>query len=139
MIRRPPRSTLFPYTTLFRSQVRGGDRARARRTGDARRAPRGERAVPHDGQGEPPPAADRPLGPDRPHLPHDGLLRRPPGRARPARRRQGAAGVRRRVPGEQGDRRAALLAGGRGGGGGGRGGGAWGGEKGGGGGRVLAL
>src|SRR3712207_8308029 len=30
MIRRPPRSTLFPYTTLFRSDVRrgrGGDRA----------------------------------------------------------------------------------------------------------------
>src|SRR5260370_32850498 len=25
MIRRPPRSTLFPYTTLFRSQVRAGD------------------------------------------------------------------------------------------------------------------
>src|SRR2546430_12572315 len=27
MIRRPPRSTLFPYTTLFRSQIRhvGGD------------------------------------------------------------------------------------------------------------------
>src|SRR3990167_6478984 len=24
MIRRPPRSTLFPYTTLFRSQVRNG-------------------------------------------------------------------------------------------------------------------
>src|SRR3712207_6864321 len=24
MIRRPPRSTLFPYTTLFRSQVRSG-------------------------------------------------------------------------------------------------------------------
>src|SRR3712207_7619193 len=24
MIRRPPRSTLFPYTTLFRSQVDGG-------------------------------------------------------------------------------------------------------------------
>src|SRR2546428_4047700 len=24
MIRRPPRSTLFPYTTLFRSQVMGG-------------------------------------------------------------------------------------------------------------------
>src|SRR2546425_8033030 len=23
MIRRPPRSTLFPYTTLFRSQMRG--------------------------------------------------------------------------------------------------------------------
>src|SRR6266704_4247723 len=25
MIRRPPRSTLFPYTTLFRSSRRGGD------------------------------------------------------------------------------------------------------------------
>src|SRR5256885_10390321 len=25
MIRRPPRSTLFPYTTLFRSQHQGGD------------------------------------------------------------------------------------------------------------------
>src|SRR3712207_9309470 len=25
MIRRPPRSTLFPYTTLFRSAVAGGD------------------------------------------------------------------------------------------------------------------
>src|SRR5256885_5282346 len=24
MIRRPPRSTLFPYTTLFRSQPKGG-------------------------------------------------------------------------------------------------------------------
>src|SRR5947209_12406556 len=24
MIRRPPRSTLFPYTTLFRSRARGG-------------------------------------------------------------------------------------------------------------------
>src|SRR3712207_8370093 len=24
MIRRPPRSTLFPYTTLFRSRYRGG-------------------------------------------------------------------------------------------------------------------
>src|SRR5688572_32755790 len=26
MIRRPPRSTLFPYTTLFRSHPRGGGR-----------------------------------------------------------------------------------------------------------------
>src|SRR2546427_3204909 len=38
MIRRPPRSTLFPYTTLFRSQPRAlqqGDRgARAARHGD---------------------------------------------------------------------------------------------------------
>src|SRR2546425_1927273 len=28
MIRRPPRSTLFPYTTLFRSPRRGGSRCR---------------------------------------------------------------------------------------------------------------
>src|SRR2546430_17349236 len=27
MIRRPPRSTLFPYTTLFRSHFSGGSRA----------------------------------------------------------------------------------------------------------------
>src|SRR2546427_9625883 len=31
MIRRPPRSTLFPYTTLFRSQGRGSAEARPRR------------------------------------------------------------------------------------------------------------
>src|SRR2546426_4431135 len=30
MIRRPPRSTLFPYTTLFRSRNRNHRRARAR-------------------------------------------------------------------------------------------------------------
>src|SRR2546422_3893105 len=30
MIRRPPRSTLFPYTTLFRSELRRGTRNRAR-------------------------------------------------------------------------------------------------------------
>src|SRR5690349_23934039 len=30
MIRRPPRSTLFPYTTLFRSPVRPGSGARPR-------------------------------------------------------------------------------------------------------------
>src|SRR2546430_9505126 len=30
MIRRPPRSTLFPYTTLFRSRERVGRRQRAR-------------------------------------------------------------------------------------------------------------
>src|SRR5256886_7923346 len=31
MIRRPPRSTLFPYTTLFRSDRPAGGRAHARR------------------------------------------------------------------------------------------------------------
>src|SRR5256885_7323847 len=35
MIRRPPRSTLFPYTTLFRSPVAGIPRARHGRTSDA--------------------------------------------------------------------------------------------------------
>src|SRR3712207_8098986 len=33
MIRRPPRSTLFPYTTLFRSGPRGGGGARSPRRG----------------------------------------------------------------------------------------------------------
>src|SRR3989442_6858922 len=39
MIRRPPRSTLFPYTTLFRSRTRA------------------ERSPPRTGQLRPPPAA----------------------------------------------------------------------------------
>src|SRR3712207_7351412 len=33
MIRRPPRSTLFPYTTLFRSNVRNDARRTATRIG----------------------------------------------------------------------------------------------------------
>src|SRR5258705_6558429 len=44
MIRRPPRSTLFPYTTLFRSGADHAQSARsrlaARRSGDARDRPR---------------------------------------------------------------------------------------------------
>src|SRR2546422_6689077 len=46
MIRRPPRSTLFPYTTLFRSQ----DRERRGRGGASRercRGEYGERRHPH--------------------------------------------------------------------------------------------
>src|SRR3712207_7163892 len=43
MIRRPPRSTLFPYTTLFRSGVRGG-RPLARGALERRLRPRGGRA-----------------------------------------------------------------------------------------------
>src|SRR5688572_33325446 len=40
MIRRPPRSTLFPYTTLFRScRGRGGRRAPAHRGGRGRCRP----------------------------------------------------------------------------------------------------
>src|SRR2546425_8593239 len=38
MIRRPPRSTLFPYTTLFRSQI-VRDVAVPRRDGDPHRQP----------------------------------------------------------------------------------------------------
>src|SRR5258708_11211321 len=41
MIRRPPRSTLFPYTTLFRSPVAD----RYRRRGRPRAATRGARAA----------------------------------------------------------------------------------------------
>src|SRR2546429_3370921 len=41
MIRRPPRSTLFPYTTLFRSPAAAGDaRLRAARTAADRARPR---------------------------------------------------------------------------------------------------
>src|SRR2546425_6137660 len=43
MIRRPPRSTLFPYTTLFRSLSPGAGRPRARRA--HRRPPRPARAL----------------------------------------------------------------------------------------------
>src|SRR2546430_12844874 len=38
MIRRPPRSTLFPYPTLFRSPATGGSRAAAARRRTARTA-----------------------------------------------------------------------------------------------------
>src|SRR3712207_8025563 len=51
MIRRPPRSTLFPYTTLFRSE---GDPEPERR-------PRGGKQVRRDGQGR----LDRGQGPGR--------------------------------------------------------------------------
>src|SRR2546430_6887220 len=40
MIRRPPRSTLFPYTTLFRSSQRAArERETRRRLGDSGRVP----------------------------------------------------------------------------------------------------
>src|SRR5256885_8150317 len=37
MIRRPPRSTLFPYTTLFRSRMRAGEVAHGVEVGRQRR------------------------------------------------------------------------------------------------------
>src|SRR5437588_8837050 len=55
MIRRPPRSTLFPYTTLFRSQGRGGRRP-ARRRGSSGRLPD---RVRRGGGRRPLPARDR--------------------------------------------------------------------------------
>src|SRR3712207_7675471 len=51
MIRRPPRSTLFPYTTLFRS---GGDGRRPDRGAPRRR--------PDHGRHPEPPAQRQPLG-----------------------------------------------------------------------------
>src|SRR2546421_12938717 len=60
MIRRPPRSTLFPYTTLFRSLPLGGavQRREVRRS-DARR-PEGRSARPRRRavHGGPPPVRD---------------------------------------------------------------------------------
>src|SRR3712207_9138648 len=78
MIRRPPRSTLFPYTTLFRSEQEGGDvvggepgeplpllllRAeQPQRLGEAdglvRRQQRGDRRVPGAGHGQGPVVVD---------------------------------------------------------------------------------
>src|SRR3989442_7006273 len=60
MIRRPPRSTLFPYTTLFRSRRHPRSRARAAPQPDA---PRLDRPAPH-GEAPGAPAAPRP-DPDR--------------------------------------------------------------------------
>src|SRR6266487_5161062 len=45
MIRRPPRSTLFPYTTLFRSTWAGGRRSRPSPRGSPR--PRRSRSEEH--------------------------------------------------------------------------------------------
>src|SRR6266550_9015610 len=70
MIRRPPRSTLFPYTTLFRSRARAEE---ARDVGRRLlpRLPRVRRAVHRrDEQGISAPARPRRLGPS---VPDDGL------------------------------------------------------------------
>src|SRR3712207_8517059 len=45
MIRRPPRSTLFPYTTLFRSDRTGGGAAGARAAHSAVRSAAGRPAA----------------------------------------------------------------------------------------------
>src|SRR3712207_7751113 len=48
MIRRPPRSTLFPYTTLFRSEHSSGRRRIGRRDDGTE----GDRCAPRHGGGE---------------------------------------------------------------------------------------
>src|SRR5256885_15439852 len=50
MIRRPPRSTLFPYTTLFRSEGAGADRMRLEIDARFNRLPAGDIAglIVHD-------------------------------------------------------------------------------------------
>src|SRR3712207_8665524 len=45
MIRRPPRSTLFPYTTLFRSEARLQSGGRVDRRPEIGRAPSGRMGV----------------------------------------------------------------------------------------------
>src|SRR3712207_7926737 len=75
MIRRPPRSTLFPYTTLFRSSRRG-----ARREGDPRADVHRQdgvrrRAAPA------PPADPRPLAPARVAPAHGARVGRDPARS----------------------------------------------------------
>src|SRR3712207_7374083 len=47
MIRRPPRSTLFPYTTLFRSMTRGSCPS-AVRTASSNSSSRSTRTIPTD-------------------------------------------------------------------------------------------
>src|SRR2546426_3284791 len=72
MIRRPPRSTLFPYTTLFRSLPRGGHQ----RTED----PTGRPAQAHRGRARAHRTASRAVGaggPDRRSEEHTSELQSP--------------------------------------------------------------
>src|SRR3712207_7605572 len=62
MIRRPPRSTLFPYTTLFRSLRYSGPSTTAREAGK----PAGDGTQTADGSYNYPPAGARPQGKDPP-------------------------------------------------------------------------
>src|SRR2546426_2678127 len=65
MIRRPPRSTLFPYTTLFRSPSQGDRHGRPVRTSHARRGcarhrgPHGRPRADRRGSRAPPRRSDR--------------------------------------------------------------------------------
>src|SRR5256885_12548696 len=60
MIRRPPRSTLFPYTTLFRSRHQWAGEARGRAAGAGERAAHRRGAEePRAGQGRAHPRGQR--------------------------------------------------------------------------------
>src|SRR3712207_8055219 len=55
MIRRPPRSTLFPYTTLFRSEQHARDQHPLDHVRDRERGPRAPTRAQARGAGSPPP------------------------------------------------------------------------------------
>src|SRR2546429_5521969 len=59
MIRRPPRSTLFPYTTLFRSRVAVDDGEQERNERETPRALQVEAVDPGEARGEPEQVRDR--------------------------------------------------------------------------------
>src|SRR2546422_5535431 len=86
MIRRPPRSTLFPYTTLFRS-VRadrsGGQALPPARLHEDLRHGRRDPPVGHAGAGALQPAHRRAPPPGGPRPPHAAPGGGPPPRARP--------------------------------------------------------
>src|SRR5947209_20091921 len=86
MIRRPPRSTLFPYTTLFRSPVRGADDRAAGRALHA--AAGGGRGGSREAAVAAPPAVDGRASPGARRV--ERLGRRPPSRPLPARAGGGA-------------------------------------------------
>src|SRR2546421_7210352 len=66
MIRRPPRSTLFPYTTLFRSDLREPGERSGERGGGVRLLDRTPRAYPvRHRQISPAVRRAEPLAPDR--------------------------------------------------------------------------
>src|SRR5260221_1398848 len=92
MIRRPPRSTLFPYTTLFRSLPAGRLAGQARRVVGGARQPRrrGGGCAREGGGGRPEPAGGEGRGPVHfdPHrqvVGRRGELRALAGPERPAR------------------------------------------------------
>src|SRR2546426_5373613 len=68
MIRRPPRSTLFPYTTLFRSRLRLQAKERGRRGRDDRGLGRREGKRLRGGRGHHHHRRHRHVARDRDHL-----------------------------------------------------------------------